>query len=82
MLQYLHGSQDLELTLEAKNLSVIEWWADASFAVHKDMKSHTGGIMKMGNGAIQTISQKQKLNTKSSTEAELIGADDVISHLI
>ena len=30
----------------------------------------------MGNGAIQSISRKQKLNTRSSTEAELIGVDD------
>ena len=31
---------------------------------------------------MQTVSQKQKLNTKSSTEAELVGADDVVSHLM
>ena len=29
-----------------------------------------------GGGAVQTISSKQKLNTRSSTEAELVGADD------
>ena len=28
-------------------------------------------------GAVQSISQKQKLNTRSSTESELVGADDV-----
>jgi hypothetical protein len=30
-----------------------------------------------GEGAPQSISRKQKLNTKSSTESELVGADDV-----
>ena len=30
----------------------------------------------MGKGAIIIVSQKQKLNTKISTEAELVGADD------
>ena len=63
-------------------MGVVKWWADAAFAVHKDMKSHTGGIMTLGKGAVQTVSQKQKLNTKSSTEAELVGADDVVSHLM
>ena len=58
------------------------WWADAAFAAHLDMKSHTGGIMTFGKGAVQSISRKQKLNTKSSTEAELIGADNILSHLI
>jgi hypothetical protein len=40
---------------------------------------HTGAIMKFGDGegAPQSISRKQKLNTKSSTKSELVGADDV-----
>ena len=53
---------------------------DASFAVHPDMRSHTGGAGFIGDidkGAIQTLSRKQKLNTKSSTEAELVGVDDM-----
>ena len=33
--------------------------------------------MSYGNGTVQSISHKQKLKTKSSTEAELVGADDV-----
>ena len=32
--------------------------------------------MTFGGGAVQSISCKQKLNTRSSTEAELVGADD------
>jgi hypothetical protein len=33
--------------------------------------------MTYGRGAIQSSSRKQKLNTRSSTEAELVGADDL-----
>ena len=54
----------------------------AAFAVHPDMKSHTGVTMTMGKGAIQAISTKQKINTKSSTKAELVAADNTLSHLI
>ena len=32
--------------------------------------------MTLGRGAIQSLSRKQKLNTKSSTTGELVGADD------
>ena len=46
------------------------WYADAAFVVHADMESHTGGVLTIGRGEIQTISIKQNLNTKSSTEAE------------
>ena len=82
LLSYLKGTLELKLTLEAEDLSMSKWYADAAFAVHKDYKSHTGGIHTMGKGAIQLISTKQKLNTKSSTEAELVGADDVLGQLL
>ena len=36
----------------------------------------------MGKGGVQTYSSKQKLNTQSSIEAELVGADDVMSQLM
>ena len=38
--------------------------------------------MTMGKGAIISGSLKQKLNSRSSTEAELIGVDDVSSQII
>ena len=43
------------------------------------MKSHTGVSYTLGKGSVNTISAKQKLNTKSSTEAELVGADDAVT---
>ena len=36
----------------------------------------------MGRGSVQTYSSKQKLNTRSSTEAELVGVDDIMSQLM
>ena len=46
------------------------------------MKSHSGAIMTLGKGAIQSISKKQKLNTRSSTESELIAVDDGMSQVL
>jgi hypothetical protein len=34
--------------------------------------------MSMGTGAAYSTSRRQKLNTKSSTEAELVGINDVL----
>jgi hypothetical protein len=34
-------------------------------------------MMTFGNGAVQSVSRKQKLNMQSSTAAELVGADDM-----
>jgi hypothetical protein len=78
VVRYLRGTKKLALTLEADDLQVIKWWIDASFAVHKDMRSHTGGAMSLGKGAVYSTSVRQKLTTKSSTEAELVGVDDVM----
>ena len=44
------------------------------------MRSHTGGVISLGHGVITSKSSKQKVNTKSSTEAELVGASDFVSH--
>jgi hypothetical protein len=62
--------------LEANDQGTLEWWIDASFAVHRDMRSHTGATLSLGKGAAYSASTKQKINTKSSTEAELVGVDD------
>ena len=36
----------------------------------------------MGKGAVVSVSKRQKLNTKSSTKAELVGVDDVLPQVI
>ena len=76
-MKFLNGTKKRVLTLSADNLRVIKWYVDAAFAVHPDFKSHTGAAMMFGRGAVINISRKQKLNTKSSTNSKLIGADDV-----
>ena len=38
--------------------------------------------MTMVGGAMQTLTRKQKLNSRSSTEAELIGVDDAITQVL
>jgi hypothetical protein len=58
---------------------VMLWSVDASFAVHNDYRSHTGATLTLGKGALISSSMKQKLNTKSSTEAELVGVDDSLN---
>ena len=82
LLRYLKKTKSLVTTLGADDTNIVRWYADAAFAFHPDMRSHSGGVMTMGLGGITSISSKQKLNTKSSTEAELVGADDVLGPLL
>jgi hypothetical protein len=77
LLKYINGSQKDKLILSADDLHVIKWYVDCAFAVHPDFRSHTGGNMTYGHGTPMSMSRKQKLNTQSSTEAELVGPDDL-----
>ena len=77
----MNGARNDKLILSADDIHVIKWCVDAAFAVHPNFKSHSGGVMSFGGGAAISGSKKQKLNTRSSTEAELVGADD-FSNLI
>ena len=71
---------ELRLTLAADNITIIKTWVDASYAPHPDMKSHTGGCTSFGTGMVMSRSSKQKLNSKSSTEAEVIGVSDMLPY--
>ena len=82
ILKYLYGTVYLSLTLDASDMRLVRWWVDASFAVHPDYKGHTGAVLSLGRGAVTSISRKQKLNTRSSTEAEVVGVDDASSQIL
>ena len=81
-MQYLRATKNLVLTIEADDIRVVKWWVDSSYAVHPDMRSHTGGALSLGKGVIYGTSTRQKLNTKSSTEAELVGLDDILPQVL
>ena len=49
---------------------------DESFEFHPDFKSHIRSIMNMGQGAMQSVPRKTKLNMRSSTEAGLVAVGD------
>ena len=55
---------------------------DASYGTHMNKRGHTGGVMSGGIGIIHHKTSKQKLNTKSSTESEVVGASDYLSYTI
>ena len=51
-------------------------------AVHPDMRGHTGTTMSLGKGSIFSKSTKQKINTTSSTEAELVGTYECMLEIL
>ena len=79
---FLKHTKDDVLTLEADDTQTLNWYIDAAFAVHPDMRSQTGATFTLGKGMIIVDSTKQKINSRSSTEAELNGVDDKIGKIM
>ena len=66
----------LPLILSANGSGILKWWVDASFAVHPNVRRQSGGGLSMGRGFPIVSSTKQKLNTRSSAETEVVGPND------
>ena len=82
LVRYLDATQDMPLTLSVDDSGHLHWYVDASFGVHHDMKSHTGGTLTMGKGSIYSTSAAQKIVARSSAEAELVGVHDVMPQML
>ena len=81
-LKYLHATVGLPLILGMDGTNTISWWVDGAFDIHNDMKIHTGAFMSVVIGAAYASSSKQKLNTRSSTKAELVAANDSMPQIV
>ena len=82
VLEFLNGSREDVLTLGAESLEELLGFIDSAFAVHEDMRSHSGGGSSFGRGFFMNLSKKQKMNTGSSTEAEVVGVSDYAPNTI
>ena len=77
-MEYLRVNRLRPLILSTNGSRVLMWYVNASFTMHPNMRSHTGGRLTMGRGFPIVSSTKQTLNTRSSTESELVSVDDMM----
>ena len=50
VMKYVRGTIGLPLIMPIEKYGNIKWSVDAEFAVHKYMRTHTGGFLKRGTG--------------------------------
>jgi len=81
VLAYLNSEPQLGIHLGASEDGTLRLhcYADASFGVHPNGKSHSGVVLSLGRGPILAKSVKQKIVVRSSTEAELVCLSDATS---
>ena len=82
LFKYLKHTINNKRIMGEDSLSQLCTWVDAAYGVHPDLKSHTGGCMSFGYGMVHCNYCKQKLNTKSSTEEEVVGISDYLTYNI
>jgi hypothetical protein len=82
VIRYVRGTKVLGIRLEAGKMLTMIVYVDASFAVHPNMRSHSGIVVTLCRGPFYAKSSKQKLMTKSSTEAELVAISDAMGQVI
>ena len=76
LLRYINYTKHFNITIDGKD--ILKPWIsiDASYGVHSDRKSHSGVVVGIGGGGIICKSSKQKIVSKSSTEAEIVAVSD------
>ena len=80
--KYLNKFKHLGIGLSSAKGFKSFGYVDISFASDKDFKSRMGVVITLGNGPIYIDSSRQRLNTKSSTEAELVGVSDRSNNIL
>jgi hypothetical protein len=77
LINYVNSTKDiipLCLKMSPGPLEIVAN-IDSSHASHGDNRGHTGVFITLGKGAIQAISTKQSINTKSSAESLFAASD-------
>jgi hypothetical protein len=62
LMEYLRVDRLCPLTMSADGSGVLMWYVNASFAVHPNMHSHTGGGLTMGQGFPIVILKKSSID--------------------
>ena len=59
VVKYIQDNIGLPLIPSIDKSGNIKWYVDSEFSAYKNMRSHTGGVMKMGTGQAYVQSIKR-----------------------
>jgi Reverse transcriptase (RNA-dependent DNA polymerase)/gag-polypeptide of LTR copia-type/Zinc knuckle len=83
ILKYLNGTVELGILYQHNGAKTIEAFSDADYAQDVETRRSTSGtVCKFADGAITWLSQKQKCVALSTTEAEIIAANEAAKDVI
>ena len=82
VLQFLWGTKYDNRKIGTRDLHSLHTYIDASYNIHYNKRSHTGGLITTGIGIIDGKLSRQKLNVKSSTETEIVGMSNYLQYAL
>ena len=84
LLGYQRATPNRGIVLRVRNKITVRACINAAYEVHQGSgKSHTGCAIVLGYaGVLYARSAKQKIVTRSSTEAELVSVSDSVAQII
>jgi hypothetical protein len=80
IVAYVDSTRSLSMVFSSSANMLPVIYADASHLLHQDAKGHGGIILSLGSAPIMTKSYKLKINSKSSTESELVVLESACSY--
>ncbi len=84
-LKHVNGTRRLKLRIKIDSLQDILnllWFIDGSHCVHWDSRGHGGATLMMGRGAMASYSNRLRMNTRSSTETEVVTVDRYMPEIL
>ena len=81
-MEYLSATKNLCLIPQVDKSTNPVFSINSAHQEHDDCKGYTGQRFTLYKGSFFTLSHKQKINTKRSTEAELVAVYDRMPHLL
>ena len=82
LIGFIQRTIDEIRVIGATSLTEIMTFVDSAYAVHENMRSHTGGLVSFGIGAAHTKSATSKINVKSATESELVATAEYLPYTL
>jgi uncharacterized protein YigA (DUF484 family) len=81
-MEFLSVARNDALKIQVDTSGIVSLIFNTVFRTHNGLKSHTDKITTLGEGAIQPISTKQKLNSRISTIIKSTSIDDILSRVL
>ena len=77
---FLKRTAKIRFRISTDPIGEIRAFIDVSFAVHPDLRSHSGLVVVAGNTPLLCKSKRQKIITVNSAESEIVAITNMIPH--